>query len=194
MHNQRKVFIDCGSNVGDTIEMFLKKFDSAETYDIFAFEPNQRLTKKYHYENTVIIEKAVWIKDESKDFYVGRKNRHATNSRIGDFIKGRKREKFKREPITVDCIDFSSWIKNNLSKEDYIIVKFDIEGCEYDVLQKMIKDNSMTYINKIYIEFHHTHEYTPSPDGENIMKLISDMGIDAFANVNGGVEFKAMFR
>ena len=112
MHNQRKVFVDCGSNIGDTIELFLKKFDSAETYDIFAFEPNQKLTKNYHYENTVIIEKAVWIKNESKEFYIGRKNGHATNSRIGDFIKGRNKKKLEQKPITIDCIDLSD---NSLS-------------------------------------------------------------------------------
>jgi hypothetical protein len=30
----------------------------------------------------------------------------------------------------------------------------DIEGAEYDVLEKMVKDGSIYYVNELYIEWH----------------------------------------
>ena len=38
---------------------------------------------------------------------------------------------------------------------DIIFGKMDIEGAEYHVLPKMIKDGTIKYINEIYIEWHY---------------------------------------
>ena len=56
--------------------------------------------------------------------------------------------------IKVKAIDFGQWLKNNYRKEDVVFVKMDIEGAEYPVLEKMLKDGSMTYVDRLYIEFH----------------------------------------
>ena len=58
------------------------------------------------------------------------------------------------EDVLVESIDLSQWIMDNFSKEDLIIIKMDIEGAEYTVLPKMIKDGSIDYINKAFIEWH----------------------------------------
>ena len=51
----------------------------------------------------------------------------------------------------VQCVDLSEFIKNNFAKEDNIIIKMDIEGSEYDTLEKMIDDGTIEYINIITI-------------------------------------------
>ncbi|KKL11128.1 hypothetical protein LCGC14_2548890, partial [marine sediment metagenome] len=56
--------------------------------------------------------------------------------------------------ITVKQINFSKYIINNFKKNDNIILKIDIEGKEYDLLEHMIKTGSISYINKIYCEWH----------------------------------------
>ena len=58
------------------------------------------------------------------------------------------------EDVLVESIDLSQWIMDNFSKKDFIILKMDIEGAEYTVLPKMIKDGSIDYINKAFIEWH----------------------------------------
>jgi len=60
----------------------------------------------------------------------------------------------KQGEITVDSLDFSNFILKNFSKEDHIVVKMDIEGAEYEVLEKMIKDDSIDYLNELIVEFH----------------------------------------
>lgn len=58
------------------------------------------------------------------------------------------------EPLRVNGIDFGKWIKENFSKDDYIICKMDIEGAEYDVVPHMIDDGSIEYMDEMIIEFH----------------------------------------
>ncbi|MFH1619960.1 MAG: FkbM family methyltransferase, partial [bacterium] len=55
--------------------------------------------------------------------------------------------------ITVESINFGKWLQQNFKKEDYIIVSFDIEGAEYRVLDKMLRDRSVLYIDRLYVEF-----------------------------------------
>ena len=88
--SDRKVFIDCGANVGDTIELFLRNFQNSHLYELYAFEP---------------------ISDETKRFCVGNKN-ISTNSRIEDFTVGRSLSKFSKT-IEIECVDFSSWLVKN---------------------------------------------------------------------------------
>tara|TARA_B100001113_G_C21104862_1_gene620408 strand:- start:949 stop:1650 length:702 start_codon:yes stop_codon:yes gene_type:complete len=58
------------------------------------------------------------------------------------------------ETIKVESINLSQWIIDNFSKDDYIVLKMDIEGSEYEILPKMIEDGSINYINAAFIEWH----------------------------------------
>ena len=42
----------------------------------------------------------------------------------------------------------NKWIIENFNKEDFIHVKMDIEGGEYDVLPSMIEGGSIEYISE----------------------------------------------
>jgi hypothetical protein len=62
---------------------------------------------------------------------------------------------FKAEDkVNVRCVDLSSWLKQNISDEDFLLVKMDIEGAEFEVLQKCLDDETITKINQINIEWH----------------------------------------
>ncbi len=56
--------------------------------------------------------------------------------------------------MKVQAIDFSKWVLDNFSKDDYIILKMDIEGSEYEVLPRMISDGSLEYVDLLLMEFH----------------------------------------
>ena len=60
----------------------------------------------------------------------------------------------KKNPVTVECIDLSVWISETFSADDHITLLMDIEGAEYDVLEKMVADNSIGIIDVLYVEFH----------------------------------------
>ena len=48
----------------------------------------------------------------------------------------------------------SKFIKENFLKEDFIVLKLDIEGAEFEVLKDMIDTGSIKYVDELYVEFH----------------------------------------
>ena len=148
------IFIDCGGNIGQSIDYFKNTKLYSPDFIIYSFEPVPMLNEKYKNRKDIVFsDKAVWIKDGEIDFYIGK-----THGGVGSTLK---KEKWSckpdfAHPIRVGCIDFSNWVISNFKKDDFIVLKMDIEGAEYDVLEKMLVDGSINYIKKAFIEFHYS--------------------------------------
>lgn len=148
----RKIYIDCGVWKGDSIVGFKRYFKG---YDIYGFECEPRLKElvgrlsiRYGFKP---IYKAVWIEDTDIKLYPGIRNLTQSSS-----LHISKRKFIDKEnPISVAAIDFSKWILDSFKKDDYIICKMNIEGSEYPVLEKMIQDGSIYYIDKLYVAWHY---------------------------------------
>ncbi len=152
---EKKIFIDCGAWEGSSIKAFKRHYENSDDYIIYAFECEPRLRKsmkslsnKYKFR---FIDKAVWISNDSIQLYPGK----GKYTQSGSVIASKKKYIDKENPIIVDAVDFSQWIMDNFHKDSYMICKMNIEGAEYDVLEKMIKDGSIKYINKLYVAFHY---------------------------------------
>ena len=149
----KKYFINCGSHNGCSTRWFRDTIDKNEEYFIYSFEPDPRFKDCYKgLKKHKFINKVVWIKNGRVDFYpsmVGLANGGSVmeNKRTGSLDKG--------HPLNVKCIDFGGWIKKHFKKEDYVFVKFDIEGAEYEVLEKMMEDKSFDYIDRLSVSFHY---------------------------------------
>lgn len=141
----RKIFIDGGGYTGSSVQKFISAF---EGFEIFSFEPNPHL-KAYHDKlpNT-LIEAAIWVEDGTIDFFLD------CADYDGSSVFEHKMYIENKQKITVRCIDFSQWISQQFDPRDLIILKLDIEGAEYRVLDKMIADGTIDYIDELLIEFH----------------------------------------
>lgn len=147
----KKIFIDAGANKCDSIDWFLKSNSKSQDYEIYAFEPNPLFKDCFKNKPVTLINKAVWIKDEVKHFYLDSSNRNLGST----LYKSKKTGRLDKEnPLEIDCIDFNLWFKSVCKKDDYIILKMDIEGAEYQVLEVMMKEGTIDYIDEFYIEFH----------------------------------------
>jgi FkbM family methyltransferase len=147
---QRYIYIIGGAHKGERINSF-KKQDVYRSYlwEIFAIEANPYLIDKIpKAPDTIILNKAIWIKDDKIKFYFIHEN-----DSLGSVYKEHNGMKYTK-PMFVESIDFSQWIKRNFTANDCIIVSLDIEGSEYDVLNKMIADNTIKYIHQLIVEFH----------------------------------------
>jgi FkbM family methyltransferase len=155
----RQIYIDCGSCHGQSIIDFKHYFRYAKDYEIYAFECHpfllprlERLSKKL---NFTLIKKALWIQDNYIALYPGISNKKRTDTlQSSSVMFSKKRMIDKKHPINVDAIDFSQWLQNNFDSQDYIILKMNIEGAEYPILSKMLMDDSLRYINRLYIAWH----------------------------------------
>jgi len=100
--------------------------------------------------------KAVSTHDGTADFYLaqqwGENYRGASTLVLG---QGKEKRNIDfSNPVNIETINFSRWIKKMFHRDDYLIVKMDIEGSEFPVLTQLVHDNSLDYINEIFIEFH----------------------------------------
>jgi len=155
----KKVFIDAGGYTGDTVQLFIEKYPDGADFDaIYCFEPNPAFKQQlqapilapFAGSKYIFSPKAVWIEDCTLNFYLAQ-------NPLGSSVmkeKGGRSKLDKSHPIKVEAFDFSKWIKENFSKEDFLVVKFDIEGAEYKVIQKMIDEGTIHYIKDLYVDWH----------------------------------------
>lgn len=165
----RKILISCGSNKGGEFLAFQKSKIYSPDFLIYAFEPEPRCfpyieAVQQLVPNITHIKKAVSTFDGVSRFNVG--NLTVSGSLRDDKVWG-----LTGQTVIVETIDFSTWLKENVTEDDYVVVTFDIEGSEYDVIEKMIADDTIKLIDKIYVEFHGNKLHADTQLRESIIKL-----------------------
>tara|TARA_Y100000034_G_scaffold135710_1_gene208728 strand:- start:716 stop:1462 length:747 start_codon:yes stop_codon:yes gene_type:complete len=55
--------------------------------------------------------------------------------------------------VLVQCIDLSEWIFNNLNRDNHNVLKIDIEGAEYEVIDHLLNTGAHEYIDEWLVEF-----------------------------------------
>ncbi|XP_077994281.1 uncharacterized protein LOC144448010 isoform X2 [Glandiceps talaboti] len=90
--------------------------------------------------------------------------------------------------VEVPMVDLSEWIRNNTRKEDYVILKLDVEGAEYGIVKKMLAENTFDWIDKFYGEF---HPWQPTGyNSEQKKKITDDMRASGIKFLNWAGENK----
>ena len=141
----KKIFIDGGGHDGCTVRKLLKE---NKDYQIYSFECNPKFFSYYKKLPTTLIKKAIWVEDCTKQFFMQRSAVSGGSSLFKKVNLG------GYKVVNIECIDFSKWVLDNFNIDDYIILKLDIEGAEYSVLEKMLEDKSFDYVNEFFVEWH----------------------------------------
>jgi FkbM family methyltransferase len=169
----KNIYIDCGTHYGQGLHYFMQIYGMNADWDIYTFEANpityrcfleknQQLLK---YNNINHFNKAVYTYDGeiviNQENFIDEPNTDQASStgQASSIISldkwnprdGLSREKFESKSV-VECIDFSKFIKQFAGHN--VIAKFDIEGAEYEVLEKLIEENTFSIFNTLYVEFH----------------------------------------
>ena len=109
---------------------------------------------------------AVWVDDKGVTFYKYSESGRAPHD-DGSTIMDWKSEIDSKEwggevksSYKVDSFSLSDWILNNCSKDDFLVVKMNMEGSEYDVLKDMINTGALDYVDELWVDFHlHNDNY-----------------------------------
>lgn len=146
-----KYFIDCGAHVGESVRLFRTQYPGAGEHTTISFEPNPKAAKIFASEEFADVEfhnKAVWLYDGSVKLFD-----HVSPYDYGLSLHP-EMDHVKKTFKEVPCTDLSRMILQRFTKADEIVLKLDIEGSEYELLDKMFKDGSFDYVSKLYIEWH----------------------------------------
>jgi len=147
-----KYFIDCGAHCGESVLTAKQRF-GIDTH-VISFEPltyfANQLQEIYKDDDTVqIVNAAVWINDDIKKFYVSVDITDGS-SLLGSTINNLDEKIY----VDIPCVNLSKWIKDTFTTNDYVILKLDIEGAEYEVINKMIEDDTIKLIKEFWGEWH----------------------------------------
>ena len=169
----RNVFFDLGANIGDSAENFLGFIDKAsdfndmknliptdklnENWIIYLFEGNSKfdenllnIKKKYSsnkheiivYNSTIITDHDGYI-----DFWI------SNNKLASSIIKNNQFVIDSKQKETKPCVDLARILKL-YKQNDFVVVKMDIEGAEFELILHLIKENVLSLIDVLAIEYH----------------------------------------
>jgi len=157
--NKKRIFIDLGANIGQAYQFFNSIYPNNH-YDYILVEPNKFCTDKLKLlvdnSNVTILQSAAWIKKEQKLFYGVAESGNSTT--LGaSIITNHKTKSYdvqKETAVLVETFDFSKFLLEKSLIYDEIIVKMDVESSEYDILEKLINDENIKLIDRLFVEFH----------------------------------------
>ena len=158
----KKVFIDGGHHLGEGLSEFKTMLGITNDWEIHIFEPNIHCNFTEVGNNIHFHRKAIWTKNGQEIFNcehneASNSPKLNSNSNLdgwGSCLSILENTHSFEEQIQTETVDFSEFIKKFEGCEIYC--KLDIEGAEFEVIRKLIKDGTISLINEIWVEWHHT--------------------------------------
>jgi len=159
----KKILIDCGSNKGQGLRQLTSLLNiTKENWEVILFEPNENcfnILRNNNYDNHITLnQKAVFDKNTQLEFKISKAN---TTTECGtlhsecygnQFFAIQREEGWRDDSTLVDCVDIADVISPLIGNEIYL--KLDIEGSEYEVLERLINTKLIHNIKNLYVEFH----------------------------------------
>lgn len=169
----RKFFIDCGSHFYEGFKSIAAECKINKEWQCYSFEANpitfkQSRSERLNLQNKYNLKafcKAVSTKSGTVkvNAVLGGEDLYENYTGVGsNILSDRPKEDivyggafhYISQELSVESFSFSEFLEENINKEDYCLVKMDIEGSEFEVLEDIIESNSFLKISKIYVEFH----------------------------------------
>lgn len=163
------LFLDLGSNMGQGYSWFKQYYKYPNT-KFELFEPNpyccDELKKFPEVESGKVTLKnyGVGISSGTYSLYGLDSSEGGKLAQGGSIVKEHNSDLYEvieDNAIQIKIINFSKYLKNKADNYEKIIVKMDIEGAEVDLLEYLIKEGTIDYINILYVEFHSQYQKPP---------------------------------
>jgi FkbM family methyltransferase len=152
MSQGKRIFIDCGGHDGCSVVQFLS---GRPDFSCVTFEPNEVMSPYYRFLPTRLVKKAVSTHDGTVEFIVDPLDGDGSSILEGkDVVYDGSLANTECPRVVVGCVDLSSFVKAHVRPEDYLVLKIDVEGAEYGILEKMLQDGTVSLIDEFYAEFH----------------------------------------
>ncbi|KYK59647.1 FkbM family methyltransferase [Drechmeria coniospora] len=174
---RRYIFVDLGANNADSLETFLQHDGAKFAYnfprpdwatheqaEIFLFEANPyfntalvQAKEKYTalgIKVTIFPSTVVDIRDGTRTFYLDTVNSAQDFWGSSIYANHPDAVKSKSNGTELSAINLSRWLLMNTLPRDFVIVKMDIEGSEYQILPHMADMSVWTVVDYLLVEWH----------------------------------------
>ncbi|KAH6557866.1 hypothetical protein KP509_1Z089400 [Ceratopteris richardii] len=169
--NHHFFYVDVGarsyrSSIGS---WFIKKYPKQnQHFTIYAIEADSSFASDYaQRKNVQFLPYAAWIRNESLIFGASPENRAAE----GDIGMGRIQSSSSMWRINtegkvfkkVQGFDFADWLISTVTTDDYVVMKMDVEGAEFDLIPKMMETGAICLVDELFLECHYNRWQRSSP-------------------------------
>jgi FkbM family methyltransferase len=174
----RHAMIDGGAHRGETIENFKRhRIYRERPWEIFAWECNPDLAAALpKAPDVTVVPKAMWTGEGTLEFFV------TDETTCSSVYEGAGHEKVpQKKRIEVPSADFGKWLLDGFKPEDWVILKLDIEGAEYPILDKMLADGSIDLVDMLFVEFHNEWVDVSKDRDRELREQIERRGVKVFS-------------
>ncbi|KEF52230.1 uncharacterized protein A1O9_11857 [Exophiala aquamarina CBS 119918] len=175
----RFIFVDLGANAADSLEVFLRRDHAKYSYDfprpdwatyeqaeIYLFEANPHfnralVTAKERYSAqgmniNIFPSTVVDVRDGTRTFFLDTIN--DANDFWGSSVYANHPDAIgsKSNGTELTSINIARWLLMNTLPRDFVVVKMDIEGAEYEIIPHMAEMGASIVTDYLLIEWHPT--------------------------------------
>ncbi|CAJ1936600.1 unnamed protein product [Sphenostylis stenocarpa] len=159
----RYVYVDVGArSYGSSIgSWFRKQYPKQnKTFHVYAIEADKTFHQEYGLKKGVtLLPYAAWVRNESLVFEI--------NRGPGEKVQGKGRGMGRIQPLQssggfdggevekINGFDFAVWLKNTVSKNDFVVVKMDVEGTEFYLIPRLFETGAICLVDEIFLECHY---------------------------------------
>ncbi|XP_050380608.1 uncharacterized protein LOC126797893 [Argentina anserina] len=191
---RRYAYVDVGArSYGSSIGSWFKKQypKQNKTFEVFAIEADKTFHEQYKVKKGVtLLPYAAWVRNETLSFEI--------NGDPGEEVKEKGRGMGRIQPVQsekeagfdgqeVDRIqgfDFADWVKNTFTEKDFVVMKMDVEGTEFDLIPRLFETGAICLIDELFLECHYNRWQRTRP-GERSAKYEKTYGqcLDLFTSL-----------
>lgn len=171
LRSGEKVFLDCGANDGCST---IKYLTSDPLSKVLSFEPNPILSSYHRFLPNTLVSCAVGTVSGRVEFIVDSVDSDGSTiilSKRADATGVVDNQNCPK--IQVDCIDLVALIETIVELEVDVVLKLDIEGAEYELIEELIKSPAIQKISKFFCEFHWDRIGMPEDDHLSILNRLN---------------------
>lgn len=193
---QRYVYIDVGArSYGSSIgSWFRKQYPKQnKTFEVYAIEADKTFHDEYKLKKRVtLLPYAAWVRNETLSFEINQDPGHKDVEKgrgMGRIQPGQSSASSDAVVDQIEGFDFANWLKNSVSERDFVVMKMDVEGTEFDLIPRLFETGAICLIDEIFLECHYNRWQRCCP-GERSSKYQKtyDQCLDLFSNLrNSGV-------
>lgn len=160
---RRYVYVDVGArSYGSSIgSWFRKQYPKQNhTFEVFAIEADPAFHPEYATRKGVtLLPYAAWVKNDTLSFEIngdpGKEDEAKANGRGMGRIRPTAGKKMSGEVRSVPAFDFAEWLKQTVSEQDYVVMKMDVEGTEFDLIPRLFDTGAICLVDEVFLECHY---------------------------------------
>jgi FkbM family methyltransferase len=168
---RRYVYVDVGArSYGSSIgSWFRKQYPKQNhTFEVFAVEADPAFHADYARKKGVtLLPYAAWVRNETLTFEIN----DGPGSKKGDADdvrkpSGRGMGRIRTgagamegvssgEVRRIPAFDLAEWLMRTASEQDYVVMKMDVEGTEFDLIRRMLDTGAICLVDELFLECHY---------------------------------------